>query len=116
MLSGALVLACLTSLLALSVPFGGLPLLLWLKNMAWWRWHDAPVVWGTLVGSYLLWGRWKERGWQRRAGLLLLMCGVDLALWFLDHMQHLGLYEGEVGHQWLRNQIGQARSVGRSSR
>jgi hypothetical protein len=51
----------------------------------------APITWGSLVGSYLLWGRWPELNWQRRAGLLVLMNGVDLLKWFLDAAERLGI-------------------------
>lgn len=104
----SLILACFSSLLVLSIPFGGRALAVWILNTRWWHWLDVPIVWGSLIGTYLLWGRWNERGWQRRAGLLLVMCGVDMALWFLEHGNDLGLQDSEIGHQWLRNQLGQA--------
>ena len=31
------------------------------------------MVWGCLIGTYLLWGRWSQLGWQRRVGLLIVM-------------------------------------------
>ena len=96
----------------LSVPFGGRALAVWIVNTRWWDWLDVPIVWGSLIGTYLLWGRWNERGWQRRAGLLLVMCGVDMALWFLEHGNDLGLQDSEIGHPWLRNQLGQAPRMG----
>ncbi|MDR3638739.1 MAG: hypothetical protein P4L84_33340 [Isosphaeraceae bacterium] len=107
-LSFALVLACFTSLLWLLPWFGARNVVRAIVNTRAWAWIDVPIVWGSLVGTYLLWGRWRERGWQRRSGLLLLMCFVDSALWFLEHATDLGIHEGEVGHEWLRNQLGQA--------
>ncbi len=103
----ALVLACFTSLLNLMVLFGGRALALWVVNTSWWHWIDAPIIWGSLVGAYLFWGRWKDRGWQRRAGLLLVMCLIDTTLWLLEHGSELGLRE-QFGHEWLREQLGQA--------
>ena len=41
-------------------------------------------VWGSLAGAMLLWGRWDHKSWQRRTGLLLVMCIVDLVVWFVD--------------------------------
>jgi hypothetical protein len=105
--SVALALACVTSVLWLMAMFGGRALLIWAKGSAWWNWVDAPVVWASLIASYLFLGRWSERGWQRRAGLLLVMCMVDAGLWFLDHGTQFGLRE-PVGHEWLRQQLGQA--------
>ncbi len=74
----------------------------------WFRWLDIPIVWGSLLGTYLLWGRWSESGWQRRAGLLVSMCVVDVVLWFLDHGDSLGLRLQGVGHEWLRAEFGNA--------
>ena len=71
-----------------------------------WTWLvGAPITWGTLVGSFLLWGRWTEPSWQRRAGLLLLMNGIDLVHWTLRHGDALGLRIGELPHGWLRSQL-----------
>ena len=52
----------------------------------------------------LLWGRWDHKSWQRRTGLLLVMCMVDLVVWFMDRG------ENQVpGHpDWFRLNLGQA--------
>lgn len=107
-LSVALVLACCTSLLWLLSWFGARNIMRAIVMTRAWHWIDVPIVWGSLVGTYLLWGRWNERGWQRRSGLLLLMCFVDAALWLFEHANDLGLHEGEIGHEWLRSQLGEA--------
>jgi hypothetical protein len=74
-----------------------------------WTWLvGAPITWGSLIGSYLLWGRWREPRWQRRAGLLVLMNATDLLFWILDHGDDLGLGFGRVGHGWLRMHISMA--------
>lgn len=107
-LSFALLLACLTTILSLTglfmirFPLGRL------TKTAIWHWRDVPIVWGSLLGCYLLWGRWSHAGWQRRSGLLVMMCLVDTILWFLDHGGELGLYFTEVGHEWLRGELGVA--------
>ena len=67
-----------------------------------------PITWGSLLGVTLLWGRFEHAGWQRRVGLLLVMSLVDAGFWFLDHGAALGLAEGDLGHDWLRENVGQA--------
>ena len=104
----ALVLASLQSILSFPLHFRARPFLPWLLKSAAWQWTDVPVVWGSLVGVYLLCGRWDDRGWQRRAGLLLVMCMADAGLWFLDHGAELGLRLGDVGSVWFRVHVGQA--------
>jgi hypothetical protein len=106
-LSAALVLACLTSLLPILANF--YPELCGRILMTpWFQWLDVPITWGSLLGVTLLFGRFDHAGWQRRVGLLLVMSMVDAGLWFLDHGTALGLVEGDVGHDWLRMNVGQA--------
>jgi hypothetical protein len=105
-LSMALVLACFPSLLHLL--FFNHRFVLWVSQSAWFRWLDTPIVWGSLIGTMLLWGRWDQPSWQRRSGLLLAMSLVDLALWFIDQGEALGLRQGDFGHDWLRHNLGQA--------
>jgi len=107
-LSFSLVVACLTTLLTLPRHFGGRGFLPGLHGMAFWQWVDAPVVWGSLVGTYLLWGRWDHPSWQRRSGLLVVMGTIDVVLWLIEHGSALGLRTDEIGHVWLRNNLGQA--------
>lgn len=103
-----LCIAAVTSLIFLPAFFFRNRLLIWLLHTPVWKWSDAPVVWSCLVGWYLLWGRWREPGWMRRSGLLLAMGGVDVALWMMTHGAELGLRTGDVGHKWLRDNLGQA--------
>jgi len=56
------------------------------------------------VGAMMLWGRWDHKSWQRRTGFLLLMCLVDLVLWFVDRGEGQG--PGQVN--WFRSNLGQA--------
>ncbi len=107
-LAGSLVLACASTMLSLPRHFGGRPFLPWLQTSAFWEWIDAPIVWGSLLGAYLLWGRWDNASWKRRSGLLVVMGTVDAVLWLIDHGQELGLFTEEVGHLWLRHNLGQA--------
>jgi hypothetical protein len=107
-LSFALVLACSTSILDVVDRFGGHAFFLWVANTGWLRLVDPPIVWGSLIGTYLLWGRWTDPGWQRRVGLLLAMCVADLVLWAMAHADDLNLQIGDVGHLWLRGHLGQA--------
>src|SRR3954453_3866455 len=76
----------------------------WLVQSPWNDWISTVSVWGSLVGITLLWGRWENTSWQRRTGLLLCMCLVDLVLWFLDRGDGPGLGEGS----WFRSNLGQA--------
>lgn len=70
-----------------------------------WRWIvGGTITWASLIGSYMLWGRWTESSWQRRAGLLILMNSVDAVLWTMSHAHELGLAEQKIGHLWLRSQ------------
>jgi hypothetical protein len=76
----------------------------WLNQLPWNDWIFTLSVWGSLVGTTLLWGRWDNTSWQRRTGLLLFMCLVDLVIWFLDQGDGPGLGEGS----WFRSNLGQA--------
>jgi len=60
--------------------------------------------WATLAGASVLWGAWDHRGWQRRAGLFLTMCLVDVGCWFLE----LGDPQMRGEHAWFRMQLGTA--------
>jgi hypothetical protein len=70
--------------------------------------EQAIVTWGSLLGVSLLWGRWPDVNWQRRSGLLLLMCLVDAVLWTLEHAKELGIVEVAIGHDWFRDSLGAA--------
>src|SRR5262249_33383384 len=107
-LSFSLLLACFTSLLELIDSFGGRSFMIWVMNTGFLKWVDAPIVWGCLVGTYLLWGRWDDRGWQRRVGLLVVMGLIDGVLWTLEHGDDLKLQLGDVGHRWFRAPLGAA--------
>ena len=108
-LSAALGLACLTSLLGLALPFLGFrDLARAIFSSKLFLWIDAPIVWGCLIGAYLLWGRWTQASWQRRAGLLVLMGLVDIVLWLFKNGEMIGLRLDEVGHEWFRSHLGEA--------
>jgi hypothetical protein len=107
-LAFALVLACSTAILEVLYRFGGDSFVVWISDLGWFRLVGPPIVWGSFVGTYLLWGRWNDSGWQRRVGLLLVMSAVDLVLWAMDHGDALNLQFGDLGHQWLRSHLGQA--------
>jgi hypothetical protein len=74
------------------------PLWIWLVS--------APIAWLSLVGCYLIWTPWDSPGWRRRAGFLLLLNGVDLFFWFLDHAADLGLAQGPQNIGWTRMLLG----------
>src|SRR5262249_12246766 len=71
-----------------------------------WDWTvGVSITWGTLLGPYLLWGRWSEPHWRRRAGLLGFLNLVDGGFWVLRHGRTFGLWPRDVGHLWLRTHV-----------
>src|ERR1700678_3350967 len=85
----ALVIASLTSLLGMYARFDR-GLSTWMAESVFFRWIDAPIVWGCAIGATLLFGRWNHVSWQRRTGLYLLMNFVDLGLWFVSRADDMG--------------------------
>lgn len=85
-----------------------------LENPWYSRLVGAPITWGSLVGSYLLWNRWDQPSWRRRAGLLVLMNTFDLLTWFLHNGLDLGLWtDPAIGrllaeHGWFLRNLSQA--------
>jgi hypothetical protein len=76
-----------------------------------WKWGvGSSVTWSTLLGPYLLWGRWKEPHWQQRAGLLVVLNLADVGLWLVRHGREFGLWPHEVAHFWLRMNVTYASS------
>jgi hypothetical protein len=105
--AAALLLACVTSLVTLGASFEP-GVRMWAQQASWYQWHDTPIVWLSLFGTMLLFGRWDNPSWQRRSGLLLLMCMADIFLWFVSRGEALGLRIGEIEHHWLRSHLGEA--------
>lgn len=105
LLAFALILATFTSVAWLWTLFFGGRLFGWLIVSPYWHWINAPIVWASLIGVYLLWGRWKQPAWQNRVGVLLLMCIADVGLWFMDHAKDFGLPRAKF--EWLRMHLGQ---------
>jgi hypothetical protein len=103
----ALVLACFTSRLALCSTFEP-GLLVWANDASWFQWLYAPIVWCGLIGTTLLWGRWDNPSWQRRSGLLLVICTINVGLWVVASGETLGLHIGDIGHSWLRGHVREA--------
>jgi hypothetical protein len=108
----ALVVASMTAMIDLLFVFR-LEQVRWIVNQTWYQWLDAPIVWFRLIGAILLWGRWDQKSWQRRTGLLLALCMIDLVLWFVAKGEVLGLHGGDVGHEHLRYLVRHAMSWGR---
>jgi hypothetical protein len=110
LLSMALGLACVDSILPLLANFHRDLVFLYIRivRSAWYGWISVPITWGSLLGVTFLWGRWDHPSWQRRVGLLLGMNLVDAALWFFDHGAALGIPDLDIGHEWLRLNLGQA--------
>lgn len=107
LLAAALALACVPSIIPILRNFYP-ELCHRIVNTPGFDWLDTPITWGCLLAVTLLWGRFEHEGWQRRVGLLLVMSLVDAGLWFLDHGADLGIVTGDIGHDWLRSNLGQA--------
>jgi len=107
-LAGALIVACFTELVSLPRMLLGGGKFNWLFSTKIWQWLDTPVVFGCLIGWYLLFGRWRETSWQRRTGLLVVMGIIDACLWLAHHSDELGLQTGVIGHEWFRMNLGHA--------
>ncbi|WZO97988.1 hypothetical protein EP7_005040 [Isosphaeraceae bacterium EP7] len=81
----------------------------WALNSPAYSWLiGAPITWMALLGTYLLWGRWDDPSWQRRAGLLVVMNLVDSVLWAIDRGPELGLMAADAEHLWFRIKLAQA--------
>jgi len=103
LLTIALLPACILSLLFMVGFLGDRQLLNQITGSPWSQWVSNVSVWGSLVGAMMLWGRWDHKSWQRRTGLLLVMCIVDLVVWFMDRG------ENQPGNpDWFRANLGQA--------
>jgi hypothetical protein len=104
LLTISLVPPCILAMVAMIGLLGDRQLFHWLVNSPLNHWVSTLSVWGSMVGTMLLWGRWNQPSWQRRTGFLLLMCLVDLVLWFIDQSEGRGL--GQIS--WFRSHLGQA--------
>ena len=104
LLTVSLVPACILSLLAMVGLLGDPQLFNRIVDSPWTQWVSTVSVWGGLVGAMMLWGRWDHKSWQRRTGLLLVMCMVDLVVWFMDR----GENQAPGQPDWFRSNLGQA--------
>lgn len=71
----------------------------------WVWWAGTTIAWSGLLGSCLLWGRWDEPHWRRRANLLVMLALASLGLWLLRHGVSLGLLEVEAPWPSVRNHL-----------
>lgn len=104
LLAIALIPPCIEHLLMMVGLLGNHALFRWLQNTPQLRWVGTVSVWASLAGTMLLWGRWNQASWQRRTGLLLTMCVVDLVLWFIDQ----GDPNGQAPMSWFLGHLGEA--------
>ena len=95
LLTIALVPACVITLLSMVGMLGDRQLMNGIANSPWNMWVNTVSVWGSLVGAMMLWGRWDHKSWQRRTGLLLVMCIVDLVVWFMERGENQ--VPGQIG-------------------
>jgi hypothetical protein len=108
----ALVLACFSSLLSLLSTFDP-KVVQWVTQSKWYHWIDTPIIWCSLIGAALLWGRWPHPSWQRRSSLLLVMSVVDLVKWFLDNADAANVpHHLDFATPWFRMNLGEALGWG----
>lgn len=104
LLTISLVPACILSLLAMVGLLGDQQLFNRIVDSPWTQWVSTLSVWGSLAGAMMLWGRWDHKSWQRRTGLLLVMCMIDMVVWFMDR----GENQAPGQPDWFRSNLGQA--------
>lgn len=66
-------------------------------------WHlggGGTIVVAAVLGSYLLWGRWREPSWQARSGLLVLLALAGAVAWVLQQATALGLEGVDFPREW----------------
>ena len=98
----ALGLLCLSEALFLWVVFTRDRGLFELMQQSFWTWAvEMPISAGALIGSYLLWGRWTDRPWQRRAGLLVALNLFDFGYWAVTRFDPGGAFGPQGRHEWL---------------
>ena len=83
----------------------------WIVLTDGWAWLvGAPITWLSLIGTYLLWGRWSESSWQRRAGLLVVLNLCDLLYWGTTHAEKAGIGGMGLADDWFLSNL--SRSFG----
>jgi hypothetical protein len=71
-----------------------------------WQWGaGSTIVWSALLGSYFLWGRWREGDWSRRSASLLALALAGVGFWALQHGETFGLGPKDGPHDWLRDAL-----------
>lgn len=107
LIAASLLLVCIEAGLFMLVIFFGVP---WaralLTNPSWEIALSTAITWGSVVGMYLLWGRWQHPSWRKRTGLLVVFGAIDLLLWLARHANEMGLGADSFGHEWLRQNVG----------
>ena len=77
-----------------------------LRSPAWDWTVGVTITASTLLGPLLLWGRWSEPHWQRRAGVLVVLNLVDVGYWAWRHGDLFGLWRGAMPpHWWLSTML-----------
>ncbi len=111
---GAVALGIQAAVLALGVVlnFSGDKSLMPLRALvqsATWDWYvGTPLTWGAALSSWLLVGRFAERGWNARALLLSLMNSFDVLLWLHQHAAALQVSFAipYMNDEWARRGVG----------
>lgn len=103
-LAASLIPAAIFTLLFMVGMLGDRRLLHSLVISPWNEWTSTICIWGSLIGTMLLWGRWNNSSWQRRSGFLLLLSLIDLVCWFVEHSKG----DEAAAHEWFLHNLGSA--------
>ncbi len=82
-----------------------LQFLQWLETEAVTFFFLIPMVLIKDLGLLMLWGRWTNKTWYRRSGLLMLMAGIDLVYLFYQNSDRFGLDMTLDEHRWMISNI-----------
>lgn len=66
----------------------------------------TPLSWSAVIAAYLLVGRWRDGGWNRRAVLLAMMNTFDVYLWAAQNSKLLGLGVPAIENSWVAYSVG----------
>jgi hypothetical protein len=59
-----------------------------------------PSLYAAVIGSYLLWGRWIDAGWQRRAGAFVLLSLINAVAGTILNADALGFELMPADERW----------------
>ncbi len=78
-----------------------LRLLMVLQDSRWGLFIGTPISLSAAIAAYLLIGRWRDSGWNRRVVLLALMNTFDVYLWAAQNARHLEWAIPAIHNSWV---------------